>query len=91
MLQLQCPWCGPRDELEFSCGGERATRPDPALASDGEWAQWLHVRGNARGWIREHWVHSRGCGQWFVAVRHTVSNVIASTTPAGGPEPGLPS
>jgi len=22
MLQLPCPYCGPRDELEFSCGGE---------------------------------------------------------------------
>ena len=22
MLQLNCPWCGNRDEIEFSCGGE---------------------------------------------------------------------
>ena len=22
MLQIPCPWCGPRDEIEFSYGGE---------------------------------------------------------------------
>jgi sarcosine oxidase subunit delta len=22
MLLIECPWCGPRDEIEFSYGGE---------------------------------------------------------------------
>jgi hypothetical protein len=22
MLMIECPWCGPRAESEFSCGGE---------------------------------------------------------------------
>ena len=90
MFLLHCPWCGLRDELEFVCGGERAPRPDAAEVTDSQWADWLYVRSNSRGWIREHWVHRYGCGQWFIAVRHTASNEIFVTAPVGGPEPGLP-
>ena len=40
MLLIDCPWCGPRDEIEFSYGGEahRARPADPQLLTDAEWA-----------------------------------------------------
>ena len=40
MLLIPCPWCGPRDEIEFKYGGEaHIARPlDPAALSDAEWA-----------------------------------------------------
>ena len=91
MLQLPCPWCGPRDEIEFACSGERVARPDPAQADDAQWTAYLYQRGNARGWISEQWVHRYGCGQWFVAVRHTVTNAISATYPVGELDTELPS
>ncbi|MGH6719268.1 MAG: sarcosine oxidase subunit delta, partial [Alphaproteobacteria bacterium] len=31
MLLIACPFCGPRDETEFRCGGEsHIIRPGPA-------------------------------------------------------------
>lgn len=81
MLQLDCPWCGPRDEIEFGYGGERAARPDATVSSDDAWSDYLFYGDNARGIIREHWVHSHGCEQWFVVSRHTATNEIAATWP----------
>ncbi len=41
MLRLSCPWCGTRDELEFSFGGEsHVTRPT-LDAGDVEWSDYL--------------------------------------------------
>ena len=36
MLLLPCPWCGPRDEVEFRYGGQAgiAYPPDPDALSD---------------------------------------------------------
>ena len=43
MLLIECPWCGPRAETEFSYGGEAGiVRPaDPDTLSDAEWADYL--------------------------------------------------
>jgi sarcosine oxidase, subunit delta len=78
MLQITCPWCGPRDELEFSYRDEVVTRPAPASASDESWAAYLYQRENPRGWLQEYWLHVHGCGKLFVIRRHTVTHEIAS-------------
>ena len=41
MLLIRCPWCGERDEAEFSYGGQAgvAYPADPAALSDEEWAR----------------------------------------------------
>ncbi len=54
MLLIPCPWCGERDEIEFSYGGEAgiAYPADPAALSDEEWAEWLFVRDNPKGPLR---------------------------------------
>ena len=79
MLLINCPWCGRRDESEFSYGGEAdIVRPaDPAALSDAEWADYLFMRKNSRGRQREQWVHAHGCRRWFVVTRDTVSYRIA--------------
>ncbi len=75
MLRLHCPWCGPRPETEFHAGGEaHVRRPDPAAASDAEWADTLFHRLNPRGRYAERWVHVHGCGRWFNAERDTVTD-----------------
>lgn len=76
MFQIHCPWCGPRDELEFSARGPVVERPDPRTASDAQWAAYLYYSPNTRGWLDEYWVHTHGCGQLFVICRHTVTHEL---------------
>ncbi len=73
MLLIECPNCGPRDESEFTYGGEsHVIRPPvPNAMTDGEWADYLYYRKNPLGRHMEQWNHSAGCRRWFNAVRHT--------------------
>jgi sarcosine oxidase, subunit delta len=75
-LQLiQCPYCGPREEVEFHYGGEAHVKypEDPSALSDEEWARYLFFRDNPRGLFAEQWVHAHGCRRWFNAIRDTVT------------------
>jgi sarcosine oxidase subunit delta len=77
MFLIQCPWCGPREEIEFSYGGE-ADRPrptDPGSLTDQEWAEYLFMRRNPRGEHRERWNHAAGCRRWFTLARDTLTHV----------------
>lgn len=91
MLLIDCPWCGMRDEVEFRCGAEaHVVRPDPALATNDAWADYLFSHDNPKGWTHERWAHVRGCGQWFNALRHTVTHEIRVTYRIGAPPPKVP-
>ena len=81
MFLIQCPWCGERDESEFTYGGEAGIkRPlQPDTLSDSEWADYLFMRKNPRGQHFELWNHSSGCRRWFEAERDTVTYKIAAT------------
>ncbi|MDP9197766.1 MAG: sarcosine oxidase subunit delta [Pseudomonadota bacterium] len=76
MLRINCPWCGVRDEPEFSYGGEAHVARPETSCSDEEWAQYLFYRSNPKGSHAERWCHSYGCGQWFNVLRDTVSHEI---------------
>ncbi len=85
MLELNCPFCGPRPEVEFRCGGEAAVRrpDDPASCGDREWSDYLWNRSNPRGRHVERWCHAHGCGRWFRVVRDTVSDRILEVRAIG--------
>ena len=87
MLLIECPWCGPRDQSEFSYGGEaHIVRPrDPDRLSDEEWADYLFMRENPEGAHHEQWCHSHGCRRWFNAVRDTLSYEITRIYKVGEP------
>lgn len=89
MLLISCPWCGPRDEVEFHCGGEaHIVRPkDPDALSDAEWADYLFMRSNPKGGHHERWVHTQGCRRWFNVLRHTVSHQILAIYRIDEPPP----
>lgn len=89
MLRINCPYCGVRDQTEFRCGGEaNRSRPDrPEHSSDPDWARYLFYRENPKGLLRERWVHSYGCGQWFVVTRDTVTHDILESLPMSDPPP----
>ena len=91
MLLITCPWCGPRDEIEFICGGEaHIARPaDPQVLSDGEWADYLFMRTNPKGVHYERWVHAHGCRRWFNVARDTVTHEIYAIYKMGEPPPDV--
>lgn len=78
MLLIACPWCGPRDEVEFRCGGQgHIARPGPYdEVTDEAWARYLFTRQNPKGLHYERWVHAAGCRQWFNLARDTVTHEI---------------
>jgi len=78
MLSIPCPWCGQRDETEFSYGGEAHIRrpDDPFTLSDEQWADYLFMRKNTMGRHREQWFHAAGCRRWFNVERDTVTQRI---------------
>jgi heterotetrameric sarcosine oxidase delta subunit len=89
MLLIECPWCGSRAEIEFSCGGEaHIARPaDPASMSDADWADYLFMRKNPRGAHHEQWYHAAGCRRWFNVERDTVNYRIRAVYRMGEQPP----
>ncbi len=85
MLLIDCPWCGARPDSEFVCAGEaHPARPeDPQSLSDADWANYVVVRENRRGWHNERWWHVRGCGSWLLVRRDTTTHRIESVTLLG--------
>lgn len=90
MLLIHCPWCGPREEVEFHCGGQaHIARPaDPAELSDEQWADFLFMRDNPKGAFAERWMHAAGCRRWFNVQRNTVTHEITAVYRIGEPPPG---
>ncbi len=84
MLLIPCPWCGPRDQTEFTYGGdatvERPATPEAATAED--WAAYVYARRNARGPHLEYWQHSAACRKWIKVARDTATHEIVASGPA---------
>jgi sarcosine oxidase subunit delta len=87
LLRIPCPYCGLRDEPEFTFGGpSHITRPS-FEADDEAWTRYLFVRENPAGIQFERWLHLYGCGRWFNLVRHTVTHRVLKTYHMGDPKP----
>ena len=91
MLQIECPWCGLRDETEYHYGGQAhvAYPEDPAALSDEEWAEYLFFRDNPKGPFAERWVHTGGCRKWFNAVRDTRTYEFLAVYTNNDPRPEI--
>ena len=89
MLRIACPWCGEREEMEFSYGGQAhvAYPRDPHALTDEEWAQFVFMRDNPKGLFLERWVHSHGCRRWFNVARQTVTHEISAVYKPGEQPP----
>lgn len=91
MLQIECPWCGPCDEQEFSYGGEalgQRSRDTDAVSDEGR-GDSLFLHTNTRGLHAEQWCHSRGCRRWFNVARDSVTYRIQRVYRMGEPRPGF--
>jgi heterotetrameric sarcosine oxidase delta subunit len=91
MLLIPCPWCGPRDEVEFHYGREaHIARPaEPAALDDAAWADCLFMRRNPKGPFAERWMHKAGCRRWFNLLRDTATHRILAVYKTGDPPPGI--
>ncbi len=89
MLLIACPWCGAREEHEFTCGGEaHLARPlEPERLDDAAWADYVFMRTNPKGVHYERWCHVAGCRRWFNLARHTVSHDILAVYRLDEPKP----
>lgn len=76
VIRIECPWCGPRDEIEFSYRGDASVqRPAPDAAAS-MFHDYVYARRNPRGWHAEWWHHSHGCRQFLRVVRHTLTHQV---------------
>jgi sarcosine oxidase subunit delta len=91
MLLIECPYCGPRAEIEFRYAGQaHIARPaEPSSESDETWAQFLFYRTNPKGRHAERWRHVHGCGRFFNAIRNTVTDKFEAVYEAGQPQPDI--
>lgn len=92
MLLIYCPYCEEeRPELEFHGAGEaHIARPaNIADISDVEFAEFFFIRDNTKGIVFERWRHLHGCGRFFNAARHSVSDKFIMTYKTGEPRPEL--
>lgn len=89
MLQLRCPWCGPRDEVEFRYRGDASVARPAGDAPLEDFTAYVYVRRNPCGWHREWWLHHAGCRMVFQVERHTLTHEVrgvdTAATSGGGP------
>ncbi|MEF2550466.1 sarcosine oxidase subunit delta [Aurantimonas sp. A2-1-M11] len=92
MLLIHCPYCeDDRPEPEFRHAGEaHVARPSPDIDAGRAVAESLYLRTNHRGVVFERWRHVHGCGRFFNAARHSVSDRFLAVYKAGEPKPNLP-
>ena len=72
MLLIPCPYCGPRNSADMTYRGEAATRPDPATTTPNEWRDYLYLKNNPAGWLKENW-YCNGCRRFFSLERNTIT------------------
>jgi len=92
MLLIRCPYCEEeRPEPEFRHAGQaHIARPaNMAAISDEEFEAFFFIRDNTRGIVFERWRHVHGCGRFFNAARHSVSDRFLATYKAGEARPRL--
>ena len=82
MIRIDCPWCGVRDEVEFTYRGDAGVGRPGANAPEEAFHDFVYTRKNPRGWHLEWWYHSAGCRQFLKVVRHTMTHEVRSVSRA---------
>ncbi len=77
-MRIPCPMCGERDAQEFTyLGDAKPARPDPADATEAMF-DYVYLRDNPAGPMREYWHHAAGCHAWLVVSRDTRTHAIGA-------------
>lgn len=89
-MLIPCPWCGPRNQVEFTYGGDATLRRPAADAPDAKWVDFVYFRDNPSGVHDELWFHGAGCRSWFKVRRDTRTHDILASSATGGEFPPAP-
>lgn len=83
-MRIACPFCGERDSREFTYrGAADPVRPDTP-GDVAAFVDYLYLRDNPAGQIREHWYHASGCRTWLVVTRDTRDHAMSAAVLARG-------
>lgn len=83
---IDCPHCGPRPKEEFGVKGAVLPRPGAEAGAD-VWMDYVYLRENPRGLIREYWHHAGGCRRWLVVTRDTGTHAVHGVADAAEDRP----
>ena len=75
------PLLGPRDAAEFIYLGDASLINRPDWQTDdaaGQFHDYLYLRDNPAGDIRELWYHEQGDRSWLVVTRNTLTHEITA-------------
>ena len=59
MLLIPCPFCGPRNQVEFTYGGDATVHRPAPDAPEAQWFEYVYIRDNPRGPHDELWLQLR--------------------------------
>jgi heterotetrameric sarcosine oxidase delta subunit len=77
-MRISCPFCGARDGSEFSYLGDATPKRPKAGDPDEQGAMfdYVYLRDNPAGPLKEYWYHTAGCHSWLVVERDTRTHGI---------------
>lgn len=92
-MRIPCPNCGERSNAEFSYLGDaapvrprevRRAPPDGAAGNAAlrEFGEYVYMRSNPPGLLREWWQHTGGCRAWLMVERNVTTHEIDAVTAA---------
>ena len=80
MLEINCPFCGRRAQVEFTYAGDATkVRPDTGGGTDRDWFEFVYIRDNPRGDHDELWHHTGGCRRHIKVRRNLITHEITAT------------
>jgi sarcosine oxidase subunit delta len=85
VLLIPCPWCGPRNQIEFTYGGDATVRRPAPDAPEVAWVDYVYFRDYPAGPLDELWFHGAGCRSWLHVLRDTRTHDILASAPVGEP------
>ena len=89
-MRIPSPFCGARARGDFTYPGDAAPqRPLGASGGPGPeleeaFYDYVYLRDNPDGLLREHWYHGGGCRAWLIATRDTRSHAFQAVEAAPG-------
>ena len=82
-MRIACVHCGDRSNAEFTYLGDAGPRRPVNAARDiAAMYDYVYMRDNPPGLLREFWQHSGGCRAWLVVERNVSTHEIVSVRAA---------
>jgi len=80
-MRIDCPYCGERNASEFFYRGD-ASLDRPQGTDFDAFFDYVYMRYNAAGPMKEFWFHAAGCHAWLIVTRDTITHSITEVEAA---------